>query len=199
MPAARGMVVAKHSIAAEIGASFLRQGGNAFDAAVAMGFALGVVEPYMSGIGGGTLQLVYRDAHRRLGAVDAPVVTPAGTRSGCYTIDPQSPRGLFGFPGVTNQANEIGHQSVAVPGVLAGLCFTLERFGTRSLPEVMQPAIRLAEHGYPLSWIDIVHLAADYEKLIRFPATAAIFLAAGRVPVPSLQYPLQPTHALVQR
>jgi gamma-glutamyltranspeptidase/glutathione hydrolase len=191
-------VVAKHPLAAEVGAQVLDGGGNAFDAAVAIGFALAVVEPYMSGLGGGKFQLVYRDTQGRCGAIDGPVVTPLATKPGCYEIDPESPRGIFGFPGVKGQANEIGHQSVAVPGVVAGLCLTLERFGTCELAELVAPAADLAGRGFPLSWIDVAYIAASSEKLARFPSTAAIFLPDGRIPGPIFQHPLQRPSVLVQ-
>ena len=198
MRAKQGITVAKHPLAAQAGALILEQGGNAFDAAVAIGFALSVVEPYMSGIGGGKFQLVFRDANGMSGAIDAPVVAPLGALSGLYEVRPDVPRGLYGFPGVKDEANEIGHRSVAVPGAVAGLCLTLERFGTKSLEEVMQPAISLAGQGYPVSWIDVVYVAMNYEKLVRFPAAAAVFLADGKVPKPSIQHPLQLAHKLVQ-
>jgi gamma-glutamyltranspeptidase/glutathione hydrolase len=197
-PGALGIAVAKHPLAAQIGGGVLDQGGNAFDAAVAMGFALAVVEPYMSGLGGGKFQLVYRDARGRHGAIDGPVVTPIAVQPGCYEIDPKAPRGLFGFPGVKRRANEIGHQSVAVPGVVAGLCLTLERYGTLHLAEVVEPAVGLAERGFALSWIDVAYIAASYDKLIRFPGTAAVFLPDGQVPSPVFQHPLQPPSVLVQ-
>lgn len=198
MCARQGIIVARHPLAAEAGVLVLEQGGNAFDAAVATGFALCVVEPYMSGIGGGKFQLVFVGAIGKGGAIDAPVVAPSGAVPGSYEIDEDAPRGLFGFRGVRGRANEIGHGSVAVPGVVAGLCLTLERFGTKSLEEVMQPAIALAEQGYPLSWVDIVHIAANYERLVRFPATAAIMLPNGHIPRPTIQYPIEPADKLVQ-
>jgi|TARA_B100001964_G_scaffold245784_1_gene336087 gamma-glutamyltranspeptidase/glutathione hydrolase len=197
-PTQKGIVVAKHPLAVQAGASILAQGGNAFDSAVAVGFALSVVEPYMSGIGGGKYQLVFRTASGATGAIDAPVVAPAGAIPGSYEVDPEAARGLFGFRGVKGQANEIGSQAIAVPGVLAGLCLALQRYGSMPLVDVMDPAINFAENGYPLSWQDIAYIAASYRRLASFPSSASIFLNDGQVPEPSFQYPLQFAHILKQ-
>lgn len=198
-PTPKGIVVAKHPLAAQVGASILEQGGNAFDSAVAVGFALSVVEPYMSGIGGGKFQLVFRTASGATGAIDAPVVAPAGAIPGSYEIDPEAARGLFGFRGVKGQANEVGSRSVAIPGVLAGLCLTLQRYGSMRLADVINPAINFAENGYPLSWQDIAYIAASYRRLASFPSSASIFLNDGQVPEPTFQYPLQVANVLKQR
>ena len=184
---------------AQVGAETLRAGGNAFDAAVAMGFASAVVEPAAAGIGGGKLQYVFVTRGGRAGCIDAPVVCPSGALPGSYEIDPTVPRGLFGFRGVKNRENEEGHRSVAVPGVLAGLCFALRRFGSLPLPLVVEPAVELARNGFKLSWIDICHIASSQALIARYPETSAIFLRNGQVPSPSVQFPLGEDPLLLQR
>ena len=192
------VAVSKHAYASRAGAAVLALGGNAFDAMVTMGFVLAVVEPYMSGVGGGKFQLVGRRADGELLAIDAPVVAPLGAGEGCFEIDPAVARGLFGFMGVRDRANEIGHRSVAVPGVLAGLDLTLRRLGTMPLCEAMAPAIERAQGGHELSWLDLGYISASEGSLARFPASAAIFLAAGRTPSPAYQHGIEPTPKLVQ-
>lgn len=185
------IVVSRHPLASQVGFSVLQEGGNAFDAAVAMGLCLAVVEPYMSGIGGGKLQYVFRTADGYSGAIDAPVICPSGAIPGSYDPDPKVPRGLFGFTGVKGRANEIGHISVAIPGVLAGLCFALDRYGTMELNSLIQPAINFANNGYPLSWIDVGYFSAAENLLKQFPATAEIFIPGGKIPSQTFQYPLE--------
>ena len=192
------IAVSKHALASRAGAEVLERGGNAFDAMVTMGFVLAVVEPYMSGIGGGKFQLVAGLAKGDVVAIDAPVVAPLGAVEGCFEIDPRVPRGLFGFSGVVDRANEIGHRSVAVPGVLAGLDLTRRRFGTLALDTAMTPAIERAERGHALSWLDIGYTSASEPMLSRCAASAAIFLPGGRTPSPAFQHGLEPVPRLEQ-
>ncbi len=192
------VAVSKHPLATRAGLATLEQGGNAFDALVTMGFVLAVVEPYMSGIGGGKYQLVAKLSDGELVAIDAPVVAPLAATEGCFDVDPRMPRGLFGFSGVRDRANEIGTRSVAVPGVLAGLELTRRRFGTLSLEAAMAPAIARASEGHALSWLDIGYIAASAPVLARDPASASIFLADGGVPAPAIQHRIEPAPRLVQ-
>ena len=192
------LAVSKHSLASRAGADVLARGGNAFDAAATMGFMLAVVEPYMSGIGGGKFQLVGCGAGGDSVAIDAPVIAPLGAAEGCFEIDPEVARGLFGFMGVKDRGNEIGHRAIAVPGVLAGLELTRQRFGTWPLEAVTAPAITRAEDGHALSWLDIGYISASAQLLARFPASAAIFLPGGRAPSPVYQHGVEPAPTLVQ-
>jgi len=184
------VVVARHPLAARAGVSVMEAGGTAFDAAVAVGFAISVVDLGMCGLGGGFFMLVYRTADGRSGVIDGPVVAPALATAGGFPLDPLGPRGIYGFPAVQDRANVIGHRSVAVPGAVAGLCATRDRFGTRPLAELMRPAIEIAEAGFDLSWADIGQIATGEALLRRYPATAAIFLPGGTIPVPAFQQPL---------
>jgi len=192
------IVVTKHPFASKVGYEILQRGGNAYDAAVAIGFVIGVVEPYMSGIGGGTLQMVYKSRFDEFGAINAPVICPSGAKPGAFKIDAEMPRGLFGFVGVENRANETGHRSVAIPGVVAGLCKIHELFCTLELTDLIKPAVEIAEIGFPLSWIDVVYFAIEYERLVSFPATAQIFLSKGNPPKPASQFPMSIADSLIQ-
>src|SRR5438445_2844800 len=103
-----GAVAAAHPLAAEAGASLLRRGGNAIDAAVAAAFALGVVEPQSSGIGGGGYALVYTARDRQVHVIDFREVAPAASRPDMYVHDGQARQDLA----------DAGPLSVAVPGAV---------------------------------------------------------------------------------
>jgi gamma-glutamyltranspeptidase/glutathione hydrolase len=167
----RGMVVSAERHASEAGLAMLRAGGNAIDAAVAAAFAIGVTEPYHSGIGGGGFLLIHL-ANGETIALDARETAPAAAHAG-----------MFVAPGVAADASRSGPLAVATPGLVAGLALALERWGTRSLPEVMEPAIELAEQGFPIGMrhariLGVWHRLGHAE---RFPETAAI-----QAPAPDL-------------
>jgi gamma-glutamyltranspeptidase/glutathione hydrolase len=182
---ARGLVVAKHPLAAAVGAAVLREGGNAFDAAVAIGFAVGVVEPYMSGIGGVGLALAYRE-----GAVtvfDGGPVSPGALEPSRFVVEPGGvDDDLFGWPRVAGGLNVKGATSVAVPSAVA-LLEALHRHGA-SWPwaRLVEPAVRLAEDGWPVDWQMVLHLVAHQAELEEYPTTRATYLPGGRLPQYSL-------------
>ena len=178
-----GMVAAKTATAAGVGAEVLGRGGNAVDAAVATAFAAGVVEPWMSGIGGGGFMVVHRPGQDAV-VVEFPMVAPAGATPALFPLaGGAADAALFGWPAVVGGANIVGHQAVAVPGAVAGLALALARFGTMSLADVLAPAIRLAAEGAPVTWHTTLTVARELATLRRFPATAAVFCPDGVPPV----------------
>lgn len=178
-----GCVVAEHPLAAEVGAKVLAEGGNAVDAAVATAFAVGVVEPMMSGVGGGGGLLLHLAKEGRNIGIEFLPRAPLAARADMFELDPQrKASGIFSFPAVEGDANLYGHQSVGVPGTVAGLCMALEKYGTWSLASVLDPAIGLAEEGYVVDWY-IGGLVASHFRLLRsFPTTAEVFLPDGAPP-----------------
>ena len=177
-----GMVSAKTSGVAEAGAEILRAGGNAVDAAVAMGFAAGVVEPWASGIGGGGYMVIQRPGDAAV-VVEYPMLSPRAATPDMFPLAGGIDAGLFGWPSVVDSANSLGHRAVAVPGTVAGLTLALERYGTKSLAEVMAPAIRFAEDGIPITWSWTLISARYLATLARFPETARLFLDANHAPL----------------
>ena len=131
--ATTGMVVSGSAIASEVGARVLQEGGNAVDAAVATAFALSVVEPTMSGIGGRT-QLLIRTRDGRFHGIDGGTSVPVSYPPG--TVPPDD--------------NARGYKTIGVPGTPAALALALERHGTISLARALQPAISLARDGFAL-------------------------------------------------
>ena len=174
-----GMVAAKHELAAEVGAAVLEAGGNAIDAAVATAFTVGVVEPMMSGIGGGGLMLIFLAEQRAVVALDYGMVAPLAARPDMYhLLDATSPS-LFGWRAVVDDANIHGPLAIAVPGTVAGLATAAARYGTMPLHELLHPAIRYAREGFPVSWHTSFEIAQDLELLNRYPSTRAIFTKDG--------------------
>lgn len=180
----RGIVVAQHWRAAECGAEILAQGGNAVDAAVATALALGVVEPWMSGIGGSGL-LVYGEA--KTGAVkvvDFTLVSAAATDARRYPISGGVSTELFGWPIVEGDRNAKGYESICIPGSVAGLALALEKFGRKSFAEVIEPAARLAERGLPVDWHSSLNVSLCAAELREFPGSRAVYLPNDLPPVP---------------
>ena len=140
----RGMVVTNHPLASAAGAEMLAAGGNAIDAAIAAFFALTVVEPMMVGILGGGIAHI-RLADGRHVVIDNQSMAPLATGPTTYTPDPDAAPGTMDTIG---RKNAVGPTAVASPGNLKGWCETLARFGTFSLADVMEPAIRHASRGF---------------------------------------------------
>ena len=177
------MVAAKHPWAVEAALGVLDRDGNAVDAAVTAAFAIGVLEPWMSGIGGGGFMTVQMASGER-SVVDYFSRAPLAAKPDLYTLTPDFRADRVGFSGVENEANARGVLSVATPGMVAGMATALERFGTRSLAETLAPSIRFAEEGFPVEWYQGMLIAAHQGVVRRDPETARIFMADGLPPAP---------------
>ena len=165
------MVVTDESLGSQAGVEILKRGGNAVDAAVAVAFALAVVEPAAGNIGGGGFMLV-RLANGKATFFDYREVAPGKATRDMY----------IGADGkLDNDAATIGYRSVAVPGTVAGLEMALKTYGTMKLADVLAPAIRLAEDGFPVSEKLAHELAGQRQELQRFSASSRIFLNGGKM------------------
>jgi len=168
--AENGMVVSAQHLATKVGVDVLKDGGNAIDAAVAVGYALAVVYPAAGNLGGGgfmTIQL----ADGRKTFVDFREKAPLAARPDMY---------LGADGNVVKGLSSSGHLAVAVPGTVAGLELALARYGTMKRAALVAPAIRHAESGFVLEQGDVDMLLAATEDLRRDPASAAIFLRQGQ-------------------
>ena len=170
-----GMVVSNHPLASAAGAEMLAAGGNAIDAAIATLFTLTVVEPMMVGIvGGGMAHIRLADGSHRF--IDGQSTVPLAVRPDTYTSKPGSAHDVFD---TVDDENLNGAKAVAVPGSLKAWCETLRRFGTMSLADVMQPAIKHASRGYaatPYLHECITDGAAD---MLKDKPISAIYLPNG--------------------
>jgi gamma-glutamyltranspeptidase/glutathione hydrolase len=162
--ATNGVVASAHPLASEAGLTILKQGGNAIDAAVATAFAIGVVEPEMSGVGGSGAMLVWREGERKVDFLDFYAAQPIAS---------------FRAAGVTGRDSTAPMLVVGVPGNVAGLLLAQERFGRLTRAQVLAPAIRLAENGYPMYPVLAFMLGRDSADLSRDSVARALFFPQG--------------------
>jgi gamma-glutamyltranspeptidase/glutathione hydrolase len=167
--AAKAMVVSDEQLASEAGVEILKKGGNAVDAAVAVGFALAVVQPAAGNLGGGGFMLV-RLADGHTGFVDYRETAPARTSHDMYIRADGS---------LDTEAATIGYRSVAIPASVAGLELALRTYGTMKLADVMAAAIRLADQGFPVGEKLARSMRASRPLLQRFSVSRRIFLKNG--------------------
>jgi gamma-glutamyltranspeptidase / glutathione hydrolase len=162
-----------HPYATDAGEKILREGGNAFDAAVAITAALAVVEPYGSGLGGGGFWLLHRAEDGRQAMLDGREVAPSAASKNMY-LDKNGD--------VIKGASINGPKAAGIPGVPAGLEYLAKRYGRLSLKETLAPAIKYAEEGFPVTE-RYRKLAGFRLKVMQsFPSTAAIFLQDNQIP-----------------
>src|SRR5258708_21731113 len=167
-----GVVSSTHWLASQVGMSILEKGGNAFDAAVAAGFMLQVVEPHMNGMGGDAVMLIQAKG-------EAPqVICGQGVAPAGATIAHYKNEGLDLVPGT-------GFLAAVVPGAFDAWMLMLRDHGTITLAEAMGPAISYAQNGYPVIH-GIAATIASVEPLFRqeWPSSAAVYMPDGRVPKP---------------
>ncbi len=164
-----GMVASQEAVATRVGLDILRRGGNAVDAAVAIGFTLAVTLPWAGNLGGGGFMLVHAAELGETVAIDYRETAPAAaTRDMYLDADGQ----------VDSRRARFSYLSVGVPGTVAGMALALERYGTMALPEVMAPAVRLAEDGFTLSADLAASLESRRQRFGRWPATMGVFFKA---------------------
>jgi gamma-glutamyltranspeptidase / glutathione hydrolase len=167
---AKAMVATDEELGSKAGVEILKRGGNAVDAAVAVAFALAVVEPAAGNIGGGGFMLV-RLANGPTTFFDYREVAPGKATRDMYIKDGK----------LDEEASVIGYKSVAVPGTVAGLELALKTYGTMKLAVVIAPAIRLAENGFAVSEKLEREFREEQTGLERFPMSRRIFLNDGKM------------------
>ena len=164
------MVVTAQHLASQVGVDVLKKGGNAVDAAVAVGYALAVVYPAAGNLGGGGFMTVQL-ADGRKTFIDFREKAPLAARADMY-LDPAGK--------VIKGLSTDGHLAVAVPGTVAGLEMAREKYGSLPRVALLAPAVRLAEKGFVLEQGDVDMLETKSEDFKRDLATAAIFLSRGK-------------------
>ena len=172
-------MAAQHKRAAQVGAAILGAGGDAVDAAVATSFALGVVEPWMSGIAAGGCMLVWRTGEAKPVVIDYGMRSPAELDPAAYPIVGGLAPDLFAWPRVKDDRNVQGAAAVAVPGVVAGMALAHERFARLPWRDLVAPAVRLAEEGMLLDWFAGLQIASAARGLAADRDAAAMFLEDG--------------------
>jgi gamma-glutamyltranspeptidase / glutathione hydrolase len=169
----QGMIASAHPLASAAGLEMLRNGGNAVDAAVATAFALGVVEPMMAGIGGSGGMLIWNQESGRADYLDFYARAPAGVE-----------------PDAAERRSDHPARLVAIPGTVAGLLTAHERFGRLDRAAVLEPAIRLAREGFPISGLLARTIVGDSATIARNADGMRLLWPGGR--------PLGPGERLVQ-
>ncbi|OBZ94747.1 gamma-glutamyltranspeptidase [Pararhizobium polonicum] len=167
--AEHGMVVSAQHLASDVGVDILRKGGNAIDAAVAVGYALAVVYPTAGNIGGGGFMTI-RLKHGKTTFLDFRERAPLASTKAMY---------LDGKGEIVKGASTSGYLAVGVPGSVMGLETAREKYGTLSREELLAPAIRFAKDGFVLDQGDVASLGNGAKKLSNDKAAAAIFLKPG--------------------
>ena len=163
-----GMVVAQESRAARIGVEILDRGGNAVDAAVATGFALAVTYPRAGNIGGGGFMVIHLAKDNRDSAIDYRETAPARRPQTCSSTPTASP---------IRRSRATRALAIGVPGTVAGLALAHQKYGSGkfALADLIAPAIRLAQQGFPVEDDTADSLPRARERLARWPASAANF------------------------
>ena len=173
--AAKFMVAAAHPLAVEAGYQVLRQGGSAIDAMVAVQAMLGLVEPQSSGLGGGAFVVYYDAKEGRLTSYDGRETAPLNSRPELF----QDAQGQsLGFYDAV-----VGGRSVGTPGTVKLMATLHQRYGQQPWAQLLQPAITLANEGFEVSPRLAGAIAADAERLGRYPATKKYFFDAEGAPL----------------
>ena len=165
-----GMVATEQELASRIGLDVLKSGGNAVDAAVAIGFALAVALPNAGNVGGGGFMMVYDAKTAKTVAVDFREVGPAAASRDMY---------LDASGKVIDGKSLYTHYAIGVPGTVAGMTHALQKWGTQPLGKLLHPSIELAEKGYPVSETLAKVLQQETKNMGKWPATKAIYWRNG--------------------
>jgi gamma-glutamyltranspeptidase / glutathione hydrolase len=177
---AQGVVAAQHHRAAQIGAEVLASGGNAVDAAVAVSFVLGVVEPWMSGPAGGGAAMLWRAETGAAEALFYGLRAPRRLDPADFPLTGADSSGdLFPWKAVVDDRNVLGATAVAVPGLVDGLGKAHARYGTLPWKDLVSPAVALAKEGFQVDWYVALLIAGAARNLARDPDAAARFLDDG--------------------
>ncbi|MFN0121329.1 MAG: gamma-glutamyltransferase [Blastocatellia bacterium] len=166
-----GMVASVSEIASQVGADVLKRGGNAIDAAVAVGLALAVVWPSAGNLGGGGF-MVIRLASGKTTAIDYREMGPAAAYRNVYLDD----KGEY-----IKESSTYGHRASGVPGSVAGMAYALEKYGTMKWAQLAEPARKLAAEGFPVWHMLERSLKKSEKSLSRYPETKRIFLRNGNL------------------
>lgn len=177
-----GMVSSAHPLASKIGANVLKNGGNAVDAAVAIQFALNVVEPMMSGIGGGGFMMVYDAKTKKTTVINSRERAPKGAKPDMFLDKDGKP--------IPFEQRVMKGTAVGVPGTLKGLDKALDTWGTKSMSQLIRPSINLAGHGFKIDSVLAKSISESKDKLSK-SAAKDVFLPKGK--------PLKEGDKLVQK
>jgi gamma-glutamyltranspeptidase / glutathione hydrolase len=167
--ASNGVVVSASPLASQVGLQVLKRGGNAVDAAVAVGFALAVTYPVAGNIGGGGFMVIHTEDGESI-TIDYREKAPLKAFRDMYLDE----EGNF-----KSELSTEGILASGVPGSVAGMIYALEKYGTMSLKDVIQPAVNLAEDGFPLDYSTASSFRSYFNTFKKFPSTVKVFTKNG--------------------
>lgn len=170
--APQGMVASSQPLASQVGLDILKQGGNAADAAIAMAAVLNVTEPNMTGVGGDAFAMVYWAKTQKLEAVNS-----TGRAPKALTLQHFLDKKMTTMP-------MTGMEPITVPGAVDAWVTLLDKYGTMKLADVLAPAIKYAENGFPVAEKIAEDWAPEVGKLKQTPAAASTYLINGAAPAP---------------
>ncbi len=170
-----GMVVGPEKLAAEVGLSILKGGGNAIDAAVATGFALAVTYPRAGNLAGGGFMLIHHEKDKRQTLIDYRETAPLDSRPDMFLDESGK---------IDRSRTYFSHLAAGVPGTVAGLIMAHARYGSLPLKAVIEPAIKLAEEGFPVSYALNYEINARAKRLAENSEAASLFLTAEKLAPP---------------
>ena len=165
----RGMVSSGHPLATEAGLNVLKSGGNAIDAAVAVGFTLGVVDSHNSGIGGGCFMLI-RLANGKIVAIDGREMAPAAATRDMFVRDGKG----------DTELSQTGALAIGVPGEVAAFDHAVKQFGKKTLSELILPASEIAEKGFVVTTGFAARLQSVADDIAKFKSSRDIFFRDGK-------------------
>ena len=183
-----GMVSSQHHLASDAGLEVLQDGGNAIDAAIATGLMLGVVEPWMSGFGGGGYLLAYLAKEDRVVQIEFGMQAPAASKASDYPLEPGGANAsdAFNWPKVIQDRNIHGPLAIATPGYFRGIELASKTWGSRPLSQLIEPARQQAEQGLPVDWFTSQKINHSARGLRTYEGTRSVYLSDGLPPAINL-------------
>jgi gamma-glutamyltranspeptidase / glutathione hydrolase len=181
-----GMVASLHPLASAAGVEILKAGGNAVDAAVATAFAIGVVEPFMSGAGGVAAMVFYSPRTGKTVVVDGSSFAPRAARPDSFELDEAGTQGgLYGWRGTVGNAQNQGFRAPIVPGMPAAMLYAHAKYGSGAISraDVLAPAIQLAEEGFPVDGYVASTIAFHQRMLKKNPEAFRTFFHEDGTPL----------------
>ncbi|AGS24528.1 gamma-glutamyltransferase [Rhizobium etli] len=178
-----GVVAAQNSRAAQVGAAILAAGGNSIDAATAVSFAIGILEPWMSGPAGGGAMMYWDAVQGAAHAVTYAMRSPLELNPSSYPLSGAAKASdLFDWEAVVDERNVRGATAVAVPGLVDGIGQAHAKWGSMPWADLLAPAVALAKEGLPIDWYAALVIAGSARELASDTDAAALFLEEGKWP-----------------
>ena len=182
------MVCSQNHLATKAGIEVLRAGGNAMDAAIATGLMLGIVEPWMSGFGGGGYLLTYQANDQQVYQIDFGMRAPLAAAPCLFKLAGSGTNSsdAFNWPAVQGDQNVHGALAIAVPCYFKGIELAHQQFASMSLGELARQATEQANKGLPIDWYSTSKINQAARGLRQYPSAAALYLDDGLPPTPNL-------------